>query len=320
MFDKKYRPNKFEDIVGNEEIVEVLKNHVSNKEHPHVYLFSGPSGCGKTTLARILAKNMGITENVNYVEINAASARGIDTIREIQGEVNTAPFIDSCKFYVFDESHKLTGDAQPALLKLTEDVPEHVYFVFCTTEPNSMIKPLLGRCSHYKVKPLDDVQMHTLISSIALKESGVLIEEKIMIALINKAEGSSRSALKMFEDIIGCNDGLALEIIASYSTEEIDEQVLILCRKLVNGTWPELLEVYKNTDISQPESIRRICLGYLHSCLVSTRKQQDVIKLAVLINELKQPVIDSGKAGLLGAFAQAKIKIAKEENKYGKKN
>ena len=129
---RKYRPERFEDVLGQDHIVEVLRESIKNSSIAHAYLFSGGRGTGKTTLARIVAKEVGCTENDLY-EIDAASNRGIDDIRELRDAVSTLPFESPYKVYIIDEVHMLTKEAFNALLKTLEEPPAHALFILATT-------------------------------------------------------------------------------------------------------------------------------------------------------------------------------------------
>ena len=137
---RKYRPQNFEEVLGQDHVVAVLRNAVKLNRVSHAYLFSGPRGTGKTSVARILAKSVGC-EDIDLLEIDAASSRGIDEIRALRASVCFSPFKSPYKVYVIDEVHMLTREAFNALLKTLEEPPKHAIFILATTELRKFRKP-----------------------------------------------------------------------------------------------------------------------------------------------------------------------------------
>jgi DNA polymerase-3 subunit gamma/tau len=142
----KHRPSLFKQVIGQDDAVNVLQQLLKGDRFPHALLLSGPSGCGKTTLARICRDKLECT-GADFQELNGADTRGIDTIREIRSHLNLRPMHGKCRIWYIDEAHKLSNDAQNALLKMLEDTPTTAYFMLATTEPNKLIKRSL-RVAH----------------------------------------------------------------------------------------------------------------------------------------------------------------------------
>src|SRR6478609_6601729 len=148
---RKYRPQTFNDVIGQEHIVKVLKGAVELGNISHAYLFSGSRGTGKTSMARILARAIGTSAN-DLTELDAASNRGIDDMREIRDSVNTLPFESKYKVYIIDEVHMLTKDAWNAFLKTLEEPPAHVVFILATTELEKVPETVQSRCQVFTFK------------------------------------------------------------------------------------------------------------------------------------------------------------------------
>src|SRR3989344_4156987 len=150
---RKYRPTKFEDVIGQTHIISVLENEIKADRVSHAYLFSGSRGTGKTSVARIFASTLGVNPEDIY-EIDAASNRGIDDIRAIRESVHTLPYSSKYKIYIVDEVHMLTKEAFNALLKTLEEPPAHVIFILATTEPHKLLDTVISRCEHFTFKRL----------------------------------------------------------------------------------------------------------------------------------------------------------------------
>ena len=176
---RKYRPKTFDEVAGQEVVVKTLKNSVTNNKINHAYLFAGPRGCGKTTIAKIFAKlvncensSNGIPcnkcvcctqsneQNMDVIEMDAASNNGVDEIREINNKVKLAPTLGKYKIYIIDEVHMLTIGAFNALLKTLEEPPAHVIFILATTDPHKVPITILSRCQRFDLKKISDEQIY----------------------------------------------------------------------------------------------------------------------------------------------------------------
>src|SRR6056297_1967272 len=167
---RKYRPESFADVRDQDHIVSALEGAIKKGEIPHALLFSGTRGTGKTTLARIFAKAIG-TSDMDLYEIDAASNRGIDDVRELKEAVHTLPYESEKKVYIIDEVHMLTKEAFNALLKTLEEPPEHVVFILATTEEEKLLDTILSRCQVFRLhSPSREVLQQTVIS--VAKEEG----------------------------------------------------------------------------------------------------------------------------------------------------
>lgn len=198
-----YRPQKWADVVGQDHIVSALQDAISNARLAHAYLFSGSRGTGKTTTARILAKSVKAADEDIY-EIDAASNRGIDDIRELREHVSVMPFSSPFKVYIIDEVHMLSKDAWNALLKTLEEPPKHVIFILATTELDKVPETIISRCQTFAFRKPSREVIRTEITSIAKRE-GYQIDAGAgdLIALLG--DGSFRDALGMLEKVIAAS-------------------------------------------------------------------------------------------------------------------
>lgn len=212
---RKYRPQTFADVRDQDHIVTVLEGAIKKGEIPHAILFSGTRGTGKTTLARLFAKAIG-TADLDLYEIDAASNRGIDDIRELKEAVHTLPYESEHKVYIIDEVHMLTKEAFNALLKTLEEPPEHVVFILATTEEEKLLDTILSRCQVFRMHSPSRAVLAETVTDIAKKEGFTLNPDAAdMIAIA--AEGSFRDALGVTQKVImasGDKIGSADEVAA----------------------------------------------------------------------------------------------------------
>ena len=215
---RKYRPQTFQDLVGQQHVTETLKNAIVNNRVAHAYIFSGARGVGKTTAARILAKALNCVKgptpepcgvcdsckeiaagtSLDVIEIDAASNRGIDQIRELREMVRYAPAASRTKVVILDEAHMLTGEASNALLKTLEEPPDRVVFVMATTEPENLEDTIRSRSQHFHFRALTFAEITKRLEEIAQKEN-LKIEPGATAVIARMAEGSLRDALSLLE-------------------------------------------------------------------------------------------------------------------------
>jgi len=208
---RKHRPSLFEEVYGQEHVIKILSQSLSNNRVAHAYVFAGPRGSGKTTIARILAKELGV-QGVDIIEIDAASHRGIDDIRELRDSVQFQPTQGDTKIYILDEVHMLTNEAFNALLKTLEEPPAHAYFVLCTTEPQKIPLTIMSRCVQLPFKQATEAELISFISHFALVE-GVQLSEGAIQLLAENADGAFRDAMVLLEKVMGLESESVLEPI-----------------------------------------------------------------------------------------------------------
>lgn len=201
---RKYRPQSFDEVLGQDHIVLVLKNAIKSGRISHAYLFSGSRGTGKTSLARILAKEAGCSD-VDLVEIDAASSRGIDEIRALRESVRFSPMQGKVKVYIIDEAHMLTKEAFNALLKTLEEPPAHAIFILATTETDKMPETIISRCQNFSFRKISEEVLKKALKNIAKKE-GFEIDDGTAGLISLCAEGSFRDAQGMLEQVISMGD------------------------------------------------------------------------------------------------------------------
>jgi len=307
------RPKTFKEIVGNKAVVTGLQKVVASKpkKRPHTYLFHGPTGCGKTTFARVFARELGC-EDMGLIELNAANTRGIDSIREVCDSALTGALFGSCKCYIFDESHQLTKAAQEALLKIIEDCPPHVYFMFCTTDPDKIIKTIKNRCAKYGVKSLRPSEMRDLLTTIAdIEKMPDVIDDEVINLIAKVAEGCPREAIMILEQVRDYDTVAeieeAVEVFAV--AESTKKEVLELC-KAITGTssnrWRKCLDIYKALQ-ADPETVRLSLLGYLKSIMLNSKSLDTAARAAEMIIIFEKNTYSGGQASIVRMIFEATL-------------
>ncbi len=231
---RKYRPAAFDDVVGQEQAVALLTGAIKQKKISHAYLFCGGRGTGKTTVARIFARDIGCNPE-DIIEIDAASNRGIDEIRELRDAVRTAPFSSPYKVYIVDEAHMLTKEAANALLKTLEEPPSHVIFILATTDPDKLPQTIVSRCQKVVFKQ-PDIKTLTDRLVYVTEQEGRVIGGASAELIARHGKGSYRDALGVLEQIITVSGKKVAheDVVANLGTPDTDvliELLDTLCQK-----------------------------------------------------------------------------------------
>lgn len=339
---RKYRPESFDDVVGQQHIVRTLKNQIASDRISHAYLFTGTRGTGKTTLAKIFARAINCEKpvdgspcgkcsncrsvinesNVDILEIDAASNNGVDEIRAIRDSVGFMPLHGRFKVYIIDEVHMLTMSAHNALLKTLEEPPEHVVFILATTEAHKLPKTILSRCQRFDFRLLSAEEISGRIDYI-FTDMGKNIEKEASYAIAEAGEGSVRDALSIADICFSYSDELVtykdvLEVLGKNSAsviidlvncilhEDLENALLILHDTFKSGKNINLLSV----DIAK--TLRN--LVFVKSCGVA----KDVLMVSDSSFEFMQKVVadvDIDRiAFCLSVMSQAETKTRSTDN------
>jgi len=244
----KWRPSKFSEVVGQEHISHALSNAIKLDRIAHAFTFSGPRGVGKTSTARILAKELNKVDNINesidIIEMDAASNRGIDEIRNLRESVNYAPANGKYKIYIIDEAHMLTKEAFNALLKTLEEPPSHVIFIFATTELYKMPETILSRTQRYDFNrlSLNCIEEHL---KFVLKSEKIKFDDESITKISEKSDGSMRDALSVLDQMICiCDNNITINKISSPLGLVLDQNYFKILSLVSSRNSAELFQLF----------------------------------------------------------------------------
>jgi DNA polymerase-3 subunit gamma/tau len=265
---RKYRPQTFQDVVNQEHVKTTLENAIAQKRIAHGYIFSGQRGTGKTTVARILARCLNCIEGptvtpcgvcascreisaggaVDVIEIDAASNRGINEMRELRENVRYQPARDRYKVFIIDEAHQITNEAFNALLKTIEEPPPWVVFVLCTTEAHKIPATISSRCQHFSFRSVGFEELTARMAWICEQE-GIEADTEVLAILAHAGEGSVRDSLSALDQAIACCGGRlhAAEVralLGTFSLESLEQ----VSRALLEGNSARMLEVVEELE------------------------------------------------------------------------
>ena len=234
---RKYRPQTFNDIVGQNHIVSVLKNAIDKDQISHAYLFYGSRGTGKTSIAKIFANEVNNNEvyqkeNVDIIEIDAASNNSVDEVRDIKEAIKFLPTEGKYKVYIIDEVHMLTTAAFNALLKTLEEPPAHVIFILATTEIHKIPATILSRCQRFEFKNLSQEQLIDRLKYIA-KEENLVIEEAAIEKIATLAKGGLRDAISILDQVSNYSEEITLNHILEVTSSISEDDILEFYRDLL---------------------------------------------------------------------------------------
>ena len=314
---RKWRPQKFDEVVGQEHISQALKNSVLSGKLAHAYLFVGPRGVGKTSCARILAKSLNCKDaptvnpcgkcsacieisegrSLDVIEIDGASNRGIDEIRTLRENVKFAPVLGKYKIYIIDEVHMLTQEAFNALLKTLEEPPEHVKFIFATTQPHKVLPTILSRCQRFEFNRIPVLKIIAKLEEIAKAEK-ISIKKNVLFDVAKISEGSLRDAESILDQLI------------TFSTDEIKSQDVVEVMGLVEQeAYFEFVDAIHNKDtqtcidfiarlFTKGKDISKFLSGllwHLRNVMLAKIMKSNLEELLDLPKEVTERVIEQGK-------------------------
>ena len=275
---RKYRPDSFEGLVGQNHVVEILKNSIKENKIAHAYLFSGPRGTGKTSTARILAKSINCLDNQNgvacgkcpnclsfsgnpdIIEIDAASNNGVDEIRELINNIKIMPTSLKYKVYIIDEVHMLSQSAFNALLLTLEEPPEHVIFILATTNIESVPITILSRCQRFDFKRISNADLLKQLKFVCDSEN-ILYDEEGLMEIANLADGGLRDALSILDQLSKNEEKITTDLvvreIGSISNQKIEDLVNSIANADVEN-FENIMQSFQENSLNYKVIIKKI--------------------------------------------------------------
>ena len=322
---RRYRPESFAEVIGQEHVTEPLRQALANDRVNHAYLFSGPRGCGKTTSARILARTLNCEKapvsdpcgecqscrdlarggpgSIDVIEIDAASHGGVDDARDLRERAFFAPVNSRYKVYIIDEAHMVSSQGFNALLKLVEEPPEHLKFIFATTEPEKVIATIRSRTHHYPFRLFPPKLVADYIASLCEKE-GVAVEPAVLPLVARAGAGSMRDSLSVMDQLLGGAgpDGVTYQVATSllgYTPDNLLDEVVDALAASDGGTVFGVIDKV----IESGQDPRRFTEDLL-------RRLRDLVIIAA--------VPDAPATGLIEAPADAAERLIAQAARFGK--
>ena len=334
---RKYRPTNFSSIVGQDVIVDILKNSIINNKVSHAYLFTGPRGTGKTSTAKILAhavnclnftndicgecsicKSLDLNDN-DIVEIDAASNNGVDEIRSLRDNVNLMPAFCKYKIYIIDEVHMLSTGAFNALLKTLEEPPSHVIFILATTEPNKIPLTILSRCQRFD---FNKINMNDLVSRLKyiVNEEGRVVSDNILEQIAKISDGGLRDAINLLDQVLSLPDeSINIDEVEKLSGKISTQSVYDLFSYIINNDLVSILNfsTYMFDNGKNYKDLADSMLSFLRDISINTEVPNyfdksysellsrisisfnNLIKMSSIINELLKELKNSNNQKML---------------------
>ena len=312
-FHTKYRPDSFDQVLGNEITVKALVAFTEANNFPHALLFSGIPGSGKTSIARIIAKELHCDPQ-NILEIDAATHTGVDKMRELMEGLRYKGFsANSTKIVILDECQKLSSSSWTSLLKIVEEPPEHLYFCFCTTDPHKIPKAIVSRCNVFNLKDVEQDDLTMLLEYVAGEEN-LELPKGALANIAQEAYGSPRTALTLLSKCRSCTT--MEELFAALEAPGEDGDIIEFCRflmKATNPSWKIIVRHLKPLKDMENESIRLTVIAYFSKVLIGDRVTEENLGRGLIILDAFTGFFNSSEKMSPVILATAKVFLGDEE-------
>ena len=332
---RKYRPKTFDDVVDQDVIVRTLKNAVINDKISHAYLFAGPRGCGKTSIAKIFAKLVncqnskdGIPcemcvcctqnneQNMDIIEMDAASNNGVDEIREINNKINLVPSLGKYKVYIIDEVHMLTIGAFNALLKTLEEPPKHAIFILATTDPHKVPVTILSRCQRFDLKKISNDSLFERLKYICDSENVSITDDAISL-IARLGDGSLRDAIGILDQVISYTDSqITVDDVHDVNGSVSTENISLLVNYVMDNNLTEIIKKigeYTNRGKSIIKITEEIIL-FLRNCILENTTDDYIVDDKNIYREINNKISVSDLLNYINIFNESLLEMKKFSN------
>lgn len=339
---RKYRPQEFDDVVGQEIIVKTLKNSIKNNHFSHAYMFFGPRGTGKTTVSKIFSRAINCLDSndgnacgkcnncvhsyekecVDIIEIDAASNNGVDEIRDLRNKISLVPAELKYKVYIVDEVHMLSIGAFNALLKTLEEPPEHAVFILATTDPQKVPETIISRCQCFSFKRISNDSIMKRLKYVCEQEK-IDIDDEVLKNISLMSDGGMRDALGNLDKLISYTSGkIKYEDFLDLNGLVDEKNIELFCEYIFNGHVDKILKFINDTNNDGKNLIQFLIqiMYYLRDNLVdyyidSKKMNFDINLVESLINFINENMFDIKKSGNPQIFIEMMILKYMEDNK-----
>lgn len=314
-----YRPCLIDEMVGQEINKKLIRSNLEQYTSPHTLLFTGPAGCGKTTAARIIALGLNCEEaegststpclscdickatlndsNMDVMEINVGKSGGKDAVDKITDTLSFNPMISRHKVIIFDEAHKLTSAAQDLLLKEVENGYSHVYFIFCTNEPEKLKTTFIDRCTSMHFGPLDTKLIVDMLVNICEFE-GESFDRSILKYIAESAKGTPRRAIGFLKKVVdegSWEKEKVQELLQNILLDEDNPNIMEIGKAIMNGSFKDCLKIMKKLKNMPEESIRIATAGFFTNKLSWAKSYEQADQYSAILDFMTVPILMTGK-------------------------
>ena len=300
-----YRPSSLDEVIGQDAVVASLGSFLRDETPAHTFVFTGPSGVGKTTIARILARELGCDLASNLIEVDGATHTGVDSWRELQASAKYSPLSGDVRCIIVDEAHAISKASWQSLLKITEEPPEHLYWMFCTTEAGRIPSTIATRSLWYELRSVGADELGDLVESVC-EDQGWEVADEIIGVVVEAAQGSPRKALNALAQVRKLETAAeAVQVLRTTPADDAD--IRELATSLLRGkSWMIAKDIVRKLEDTNAESIRIAVYNISSAAAKSAKTEKAFLGAMNVVSAFATPYPAGSRTGhLLMSIAEA---------------